>query len=107
MKLGRFVKASADNLLFNIDYSQWLNSGETITGVPQFVVETVTDSVLVIDGISVINTIGPSGQPSQTMVAFHVSQGLTANTYTVTVTITTSQGQTKEDFMFFSVQDPP
>lgn len=108
MKLGKYVKTSADNLLLAIDYSQWLGEGETITGTPQFNVQSPSTSPpLVIEGVSVSSTVGPDNQPAGTMVAFHVSQGLTANTYTVTVTVTTSAGQTKEDYLLFLVMDPP
>lgn len=106
MKLGKFLKASADTTLYFIDYSQWLGVNERVTTV-QFIVETVTSPALTITAPTIVNTTGPSGQLPQTMVSFLAGAGLSGNTYTVTVTIVTSLGQTKEDFLFFQVKDPP
>jgi hypothetical protein len=98
MRLGKKSKTSAERIQYTIDYSQWLATGETISGLPVFAIETNTSPALVVDDISVDGT----GK----LVTFYVSQGKDGSTYTVTVTATTSAAQTKEDYVTFVVQDP-
>ncbi len=98
--LGKYVQTSQDVLLYNIDYSQWLGSGETISGTPTFTVETTTSPPLVINNVSVDSL-------THTLVAFYASGGVSGTQYNVTVSTNTSAGQTKEDYVVFSIKDPP
>lgn len=76
-----------------LDYSDWLAESETLTGVSTQVsglsaTMTVTSQLLATDGrkLQVI-----------------VSGGVAGETDTVTVTVTTSLGQTKNDTIAFNV----
>lgn len=93
MKLARFAKQPAERKRYTIDYSDWLDTGETIS----LVAFTVSPTGLEIDAYS----IAVSG----TSVAFFANYGVNGTAYTVTVTITTSGGQIKEDEILFAVRE--
>jgi hypothetical protein len=95
--LARYQKQSGERKRYQIDYSNWLDTGESVVGVV-FTVNKATVPPLVIDGIQVT--------PNATGVQYYSSGGLTLNDYIVTATLTTSSGpQIKEDEIFFSVRD--
>lgn len=96
MKLARFTKAPTERKRYSIDYSDWLDTGETITAV------TFTPSPLVTGGLEVdAYTISTPA----TSVVFFANAGISGTTYTLDVTITTSGGQIKEDQILYSVRD--
>lgn len=96
MKLANFVKAPAERKRYLIDYSDWLDAGETILTV-QFSVTPTTTNTLLIDAYQI-------GVPA-TSVIFFANFGDLNKQYTVEVTITTSGGQIKEDSVLFSIRD--
>lgn len=95
MSLGRFSKTPVERKRYAIDYSDWLDTGETVSSYV-FSISPTTTSPLVVDATSL-----SSG--SKTLV-FFVSGGLTANQYTVDVRTTTSGGQVKEDTILYNVR---
>jgi hypothetical protein len=85
-------KAPAAILPYDIDWSAWLSSGETIADA------TVTSDV----GI----TVNPSGKVTSTsggVVTFWLGGGTSGATYMVTITITTSSGATDSRTLAVSV----
>lgn len=94
MKLGRFTKQPAERKRYSIDYSDWLDTGETISTATFAVAPT---GALEVDAYTI-------GSPA-TSVVFFVNGGTSGVTYKVTVTITTSGGQIKEDEILFSVRE--
>ncbi len=96
MKLARFTKAPGERKRYSVEYSDWLDTGETLSGA-SFASTPVTGSPLVIDAVA----IAPSG----TQVVFYANGGLTGTTYTSEITVTTSGGQIKEDQILFSVRE--
>jgi len=97
MKLAGIKQAPADCILRDIDYSQWLQVGETLSTVV-FNVEQSTSPPLVITGATVV---------SPKMVQFFVTGGVSGDIYDVTCEVTTSSGQVKEDWFTVSVWSPP
>lgn len=96
MKLARFTKGPTERKRYSIDYSDWLDTGETISAV------TFTPSPLATGGLEVdAYTISTPA----TSVVFFANAGIDGTTYTLDVTITTSGGQIKEDQILFSVRD--
>lgn len=95
MRLANFVKSPAERKRYTIDYSDWLDTGETIAAVT-FAVTPSTTNTLEIDAYTI-------GTPA-TSVIFFASLGDANNQYTVDVQITTSGGQTKEDTILFTVR---
>lgn len=96
MKLARFTKASGERKRYSVEYADWLDTGETLSGV-SFSVLPVTDTPLVVDA----SAIAPSG----TQVVFYVNAGLTGTTYTTEITATTSGGQVKVDQILYSIRE--
>lgn len=97
MKLGIFTKTPVERKRYSLDYSDWLDTGETITERMFSVSPIANSSSLTIDA-SLISGDGKS-------LSFFVSLGEDDVTYTVDVQITTSTGQVKEDQVLFAVKD--
>lgn len=97
MKLGIFTKAPVERKRYSLDYSDWLDTGETIAQRVFSVSPSTNLNSLTIDA-SLISGDGKS-------LSFFASLGEDDITYTVDVQITTSAGQVKEDQVFFAVKD--
>jgi hypothetical protein len=95
MKLANFVKSPVERKRYTIDYSDWLDTAETISTVT-FAVTPATTNTLQIDAYTISNPA--------TSVVFFANYGDAGSQYTVDVQITTSGGQTKEDTILFSVR---
>lgn len=95
MKLAHFIKSPSERKRYSLDYTDWLDTGETVTGIT-FSVSPTTTTTLAIDAYT-ISTDGLS-------VAFFANYGDTGSTYTVDVLTTTSGGQIKEDQIVFQVK---
>jgi hypothetical protein len=95
MKLDNFIKSPVERKRYTIDYSDWLDTGETISSVT-FAVTPTTTNTLEVDAY-VLGT-------GNTSVIFFANYGDANNIYTVDVQIVTSGGQTKEDTILFTVR---
>jgi hypothetical protein len=96
MRLGSFVKTPIERKRYAIDYSEWLDTGETLSTVV-YTIPVVTTPPLVVDATSI-----GSGN---TLAVFFINGGLNGRQYTVEVVATTSGGQIKEDTILFTVRD--
>ena len=97
--LGKFMKAPDERLEYSINYSDWLDDGETLTDV----VFTVTPEGLVTASDPVVidsHTIGGAGL----QVGFFVAGGDDGEIYNVKVQATTTNGQIKDDKVVFVVR---
>lgn len=97
MKLAKFVKAPVERKRYQIDYSDWLDTGELVQSIVFTVSPSTGTQPLVVDAYLI-------GTPA-TSVAFFANLGDDGVTYTVNVVMTTDGGQTKEDQILFSVRD--
>lgn len=97
MKLGTFGKTPAERKRYSLDYTDWLDTGETISTRTFTVTPSTGASPLQIDASS----IDASGK----QLVFFANFGDNGTTYVVDVLITTSGGQTKEDQINFLVKD--
>lgn len=95
--LGKYFKVPADNKRYTIDYSDWLDLGETVTGV--------TFSVLPADSSPVVISGNALNTPN-TGIILYAGGGLAGTTYIVYVTMQTSGGQTREDTVQYTVRAP-
>lgn len=94
MRLGKFNKTPAERKRYTIDYTDWLDTSETVASV----VYTITPSnTLVVDAQSIL--------AGNKKISFYISGGNDFETYNVEVKITTSTGQVKEDVVVFAVRD--
>lgn len=96
MKLARFTKAPNERKRYTIDYSDWLDTGETVSAVT-FSVTPSTANILQVDAYSIASPA--------TSVVFFVNDGADGTTYTLEISITTSGGQVKEDQVLYSVRE--
>lgn len=86
--LGTIQKQPADQLDYDVDFSKWLPSGDTVTSAIASASTIDGDTApLVVDSVSVTDTV----------VKAWISGGLDGNTYKVTVTATTAAGRVKEE----------
>lgn len=98
MRLAKYVKAEIDRKRYQIDYSDWLDTGETINNVVFSVTHNTSTSPLVIDDIAVL----PSGQSVQ----YYISGGEDGLTYEINPTMTSDLGQVREDELLMTIRNP-
>lgn len=96
MLRGRFVQQPSEEIRRLINYAPWLEEGETITSV-SVDVDNSTTPPLVVDTL----LIDPDGD----RIAYNTSGGVDGEEYTLTFTITTSAGQTREDEILVNVKE--
>lgn len=94
-RLAKYVKAPAERKRYSVDYSEWLEAGETLTAVTYEVTGTAPTLSVNDDEIS----------PGATSCVFYVNDGDDGETYRVLVTAVTSNDQIKEDYVIFVVKD--
>jgi hypothetical protein len=98
MRLARYKQAPIENRRHVVDYSQWLDTAETIVGTPTHSVDNVTSPPL---------TVGtPTLSSDAKSVIFFVSGGVDGEEYQVDLTVTTSGTQVREDTIIFTIDDP-
>lgn len=97
MALSKFIQLVGEKKRYEIDYSDWLDTGEHISTVT-FSASPTTTPALVGDTL-IIN-------PGNTSATFMVSGGTSDNTYKLLITMTTTGGQIKEDVVLFTVREP-
>lgn len=96
MKLGQFAKSPVERKRYALDYTDWLDTGETVNSVTFTVTPSTGTSPLLVDSSS-INASG-------TEVRFFVSSGDDGANYTVTALVQTSGGQIKQDEIVYLVR---
>lgn len=94
--LGKYVQDPDEVLIYSISYSDWLEASETIS-TAAFSVSPTTSPVLEVTDDEI--------QAGDESLGFKVGGGVAGRTYTVTVTIETSLGQTKEDDFLVVVRE--
>lgn len=93
MKIAQFRKGPADRKKYTVEYNDWLDLDELITIV--LVTGTVEADAFIVDGYVISS--------DKKDIIFYVSGGLSGFSYDVTVKITTSQSQIKQDWVTFKV----
>jgi hypothetical protein len=100
--LDRFQKQPADIKKYQIDYSEWLATGETVTSVVTAV--TVLNPADTDVGEPTM-TIGTTQIVGGTVYEYYVSLGTDGKRYKVTFQASTSDSQTIESEIEFKVRD--
>ena len=97
--IAKYRKEPTDSKRYQIDYTNWLDTGEQVSSVV-FAVSPVTSSPLVISSIQNL--------PTGLGVQYYASGGLNGTDYTVTATLTTNAvpPQVRSDEIIFSVRTP-
>lgn len=97
MSLGKFTQSKDEKKRYEIDYSDWLDTGETVSSIALSSTPSTTPPLVGDD-----QTINPEA----TGATFMVSGGATDELYTLVVRMTTSGGQIKEDAITFNIREP-
>lgn len=95
MILGTYIKQPSDRLDYDIDYTEWLTSGDTVISA------TVVIDITETSGLTIDTPIISGG----VIVKLWVNDGVNGRTYKATVTATTDQGRIKQDEVRFKVKD--
>lgn len=94
VKLGKYIHTPDEKKRYTIDYSQWLDEGETIVSA-ESEVDNVTVVPIVVSGL----ITGP------TYASFYVSGGEHEESYTIVIKVETSADQIKQDGILVRVKD--
>lgn len=100
--LDRFIKQPADIKKYQIDYSEWLATGETVLSVVTAV--TLLNPADTDVGEPTM-TIGTTQIVGGTVYEYYVSLGTDGKRYKVTFQASTSDSQTVESEVEFKVTD--
>lgn len=90
MKLGKFIKEPADVLDYDVDFSEWIPSSDSIATATPTADTGITLGLTTITG----NTVKQ-----------WVSGGTDGATYKITLTVTTTGGRTKQVEFHIKVKD--
>lgn len=93
--LGKYFQDPDERKRYEIDYEDWLDTGELVSSVT-FEVTPSTGTPVVIDGTAI--------DPDSKGIVFHASEGSAGTTYKVYVTMTSSNGQIKQDTVQFTIK---
>lgn len=99
-KLDHFKQSTIERKLYTVDYSKWLEVGETMTSVVYEIRKVLTGA------ITTEATVTHDGIVGGTNIRFYFSRGVNGTQYRVEIQATTSLNQTTEDYILFTVVDP-
>lgn len=99
MAIAKYVKATSERKRYQIDYTEWLDTGEGVSVVTFSVDANVDAPLLVIDDVMVL--------PTGLGVQYYISGGVTGRTYRVLADLVTTLGpQDKRDEIFVTIREP-
>lgn len=96
MLLDRFRVQPAETRKFTVDYSDRLQDGNLLAVIDSLIVNVVTTPPFVVAG---------GFNAEMTKIVLWTQGGLDGTEYKLEVTITTSDGQTWQDEIFYTVED--
>ena len=97
MKLGKFKKDPDEKKRYSIDYTDWLDTAETVSSVtPSVELDYGSEDPITLEVTSIALTGDSKG------VTFFVEGGIDDVDYKLTMTMTSSAGQIKEDHLIVS-----
>lgn len=97
-RIGKAVQAQNERKRYQIDYTDWLDVGESVQGVVFTIPVNTASRPLVVDGVAVL--------PTTLGVQFYISGGLDNSTYEIIATLTTTQTQVRVDGIIVSIREP-
>lgn len=99
MAIAKYVKASSDRKRYQIDYTEWLDTGEAVSAVVFTIEANAIAPLLVVDDVMVL--------PTGLGVQYYVSGGVGGATYRILADLTTTTGpQIKLDEVFVTIREP-
>lgn len=99
MGIAKYTKASTDRKRYQIDYTDWLDTGEAVSTVQFTIDDNVALPLLVVDGVMVL--------PTGLGVQYYVAGGVDGVTYRILANLTTTTGpQVKLDEILMTIREP-
>lgn len=98
MRIGSYAKAQNDRKRYQIDYTDWLDIGESVISVIFTIPVNTVSLPLVVDGVAIL--------PGLLAVQYYVSGGVDNTAYEIIATLTTSLGQIRVDGINFTIREP-
>lgn len=100
MALVKYIKAAGERKRYQIDYTNWLDTGEKAASVVFTVLNNTTATPLIVDGVAVL--------PTGLAVQYYVAGGVDGTTYNVLATMTSNstESQIKNDSVLFTIREP-
>lgn len=98
---NRFTKQSSEKYPIDVDFTDILGSGETITTAQVEVYEGISLATGIVDSYDTVNDT----ENGYYAVRIIVKDGVNKNTYKITVKVTTSDGNVYEDDVFMVIRD--
>lgn len=99
-RLAKYSQTPEETKRYSIEYSDWLDGGETLAAV-SFEITPATIPALVVPSSEIVN----GDTNLLTSVRFFVSGGVAKTNYKIIVDIQTSGGQVKQDSVLFEIRD--
>lgn len=99
MLLGRYTQQPGERIKRELDYTQFLEDAETITGIAATIDPEEGDDIAVPFEIEVV--VDPDGK----VFAYFAAGGVDGVDYTVQFAVTTSAGQILNDEVEFDVEE--
>lgn len=96
MLLGRKTHTAGNSILYSVDYSNWLQEGESL----------VSGTVALTAGVTATVTISEVRVTPSNDLVFRMAGGSADETFTLDVSIVNSRGEDKNDTVGFDVVDP-
>lgn len=91
MILSTYTKQPADTLDYDVDYTEWLDAGDTL--------------ISAVTSVDVVGLTVAAPMIVGSKVKLWVSSGTHGTTYKVTLTVTTEHGRIKQDEVRFKLKD--
>jgi len=99
MALQKYTKASTDRKRYQINYDDWLDTGEGLLAVVFTVESNLAAPLLVVDGVQIL--------PDSRSVQYYVAGGVDGVTYRILADATTTTGpQQKLDEILMTIREP-
>lgn len=100
-RLAKYIKSPEETKRYSIEYSDWLDTSESINTVSFEITPTTSPALSIVSSHIVTGDTG-----SATQVRFFVTGGVAKTGYKVVVDIATTGGQEKQDTVLFEIRDP-
>ena len=100
MAIAKYIKAAGDRKRYQIDYTDWLDTGELVSNVVFTIDDNLVAPALVVDNVAVL--------PTGLGVQYYVSGGIDGVTYRIVAALTTntSPSQIKTDEILVTIREP-
>lgn len=101
--LGKYVQTPIERKRYLLDYTDWFANSANPTGT----IDTIVFASLPVAGTPAIVDAFEINLPDLLTVTIFISGGVNGSQYRILATMTTSDGQIKEDEIIVDIRNPP